>query len=245
MAVEKLNKAKKILEILENNMYQACWYEALYERVTFNGDIGSAFGESYETWGVIKSQEAFHDALVMCLSRIIHGEGENTASLYALFAILKDPAVIKLLEDEAAAAAKKMKTAFINRPDVDEETLQRWQTELTERRVVDYINNLEKNLTEVKKLFEDLKSSDSKVNVSSYRNTQLAHLAIEFKPDKHKRVQYQDAPNLLAKIVPIVATCLAVINGIWVDFDEHQDFCKDSSDKYWKYAAHLTTGRVQ
>lgn len=239
MALPKLDKAKKIAEILEMNVYQACWYAALYERVTFHDDIGKSFGESFEAWGIIKSQEAFHDGLVLCLARIIHGDGENTASLHALIKILKDPDVQKLLENEAITTAENMQVHFINRPDIDKETRMRWEKGLAESRKSDFVERLNKNLVEVDGLFEKINGDSRKQRVISYRNTKVAHLAIEHDPKKHKMAKYEDAPLLLKKIIPIVDLAIALSSGVSVDFEYHMEEAKTCADKYWRHVARI------
>lgn len=239
MAQEKLEKAKKIAEILEANVYQACWYAALFERVSFHDDVGKAMGESFEAWGVIKSQEAFHDGLVLCLSRIIHGEGDNTASLQALIKILNNPDVQKILETEAANVAENMQVHFINRPELDEGTRVRWEKGLTDRRKEDYIQRLNRNLKEAEILFNKINGDSGKVRILSYRNTKLAHLAIEHDPKKHKTAKYEDAPLLLEKVIPLVDLAVALVTGVSVDFEYHVEETKACADKYWRHVARI------
>jgi len=97
---DDLEQAREIALILEKNILQANWYSALYERVAFKEDIGNAFGISFEALGLEKCSDALLDSLIMTLMRIIHGVGENTASLQTLLESLKKSGVFGLLEKE-------------------------------------------------------------------------------------------------------------------------------------------------
>lgn len=107
---QELEKARKIIERMYSNIIRATWYSALYERVALkeDEDIGKAFGSSFEAWGLQFSSEALHDALVMALMRIVHGDEENTASLLNLIKVLKTEGVFKLLEDENDEHGRKL-----------------------------------------------------------------------------------------------------------------------------------------
>ena len=103
-----LEKARKISEKLEENVLQANWYAALYERIAFNEDIGNAFGISFEAWGLEKCSDALLDALVVVLMRIVQGRGDNTASLQSLIETLKRPGVFDLLKQEISQPEEKL-----------------------------------------------------------------------------------------------------------------------------------------
>lgn len=107
---QELEKARKIIEKMYSNIIRATWYSALYERVALSqdGDIGKAFGRSFEAWGLEFSSEALLDALVMALMRIIYGDNENTASLLNLMGILKEKDVFTLLEEENEKHGRKL-----------------------------------------------------------------------------------------------------------------------------------------
>ncbi len=238
---KELEKARRIAEILEQNVYQASWYAALYERVVFNPDIGKSFGRSYAAWGVVKCQEALHDALVSAVIRIIRGDGDNTASLSTLIKIVKKPEIIKLLEDESLQAAERVDTKFMFPQDLHEETIKSLRADHKERRKKGAVENLHKHIRALDEMARKIQSDHQHANVNSYRNTTVSHQAIEIDPKKHKQAKYGDAPDLLKKLYPVVDLCVALVTGVSTDFEYHAEEAQRCAGDFWERAAHIKT----
>ena len=237
-ARKNLEKAREIIKHLEDNTYQAIMYGAFFERVTFEGDIGEAFGESRETWGVVKSQEAFFDALVLCLSRMIKGKGENTASLFNLVKLLEDNEVVTLLEEEAEESARKRGLAFVC-DKADAETRKRWEEQHREEQIRRNRERVSKNIKELQELVNKLSGSHITRSVFSYRNTKTGHIAIKLDPKKHVNTKYGDVTELLQEVVPIVDLASAIVTGVSIEFLGYFEEAKYAADKFWRHAAHL------
>ncbi len=117
--------------------------------------------------------------------------------------------------------------------------------ELLEQENLEHDCKLPCDLRQLEENVNAIKGDHRLTKINTFRNTGVGHQAIVLDPQKHKLPKYEEPPELLKKIRPVVELCWILLKDPSSDFkgrasvDVEFSSAQKCANEFWEYAAHL------
>ena len=230
-----LEKATKILEIIDINLRHALKLKEYFSRAAYQDDVRAHFDNSKAAPGYSQVLDSIYFELIMTIVRMYDDlsddkHGKNTASLPRLVQILSQADVLADLQARSIEGQTPRGKL--------EKQLQRQDKDFLERLRKKAIESAQADLTTLSRLlkdFEKIKGCHQLARLRSVRHQLFAHTAIVRNPNNPAR--YGDAEALLEKTKALVSGLNSVVKRLHCSYTDHIDIWQDHADHFWKRAS--------
>jgi len=230
---DKVDKAIKILELIDGNVRHALKLQAYFCRAAYNDDIKVRFDQSKAAPGYNQIVDSLYFELIMTLVRLYDDlpdakHSENTASLPELMKLLSQTQVVAELQ--ARSEQRKTPKGQL------EKELQTRDSSFLEKLNRDATLSAQVETSEIFSLvseFEKLKGSHLLARLRFIRNELFAHTAIE--QNRNNPARYGDAETLLEKTLQFVSRLNSAVRNLHCTYQEHIQTWQEHADFFWQW----------
>lgn len=229
---EKVDKAIKILELIDGNVRHALRLQAYFCFGAYNNDIKERFDQSKAAPGYNQILDCLYFELIMTLVRLYDDlpdakHSENTASLPELMGLLSQTEVVAELQTRSEQ--RKTPNGQL------EKELQTKDSDFLKKLKRDATLSAQADTSELFSLlgeFDKLKGSHLLARLRSIRNELFAHTAIE--RNQNNPARYGDAEALLERTVQFVSRLNSAIRSLHCTYQVHIQTWQEHADFFWR-----------
>jgi len=230
---EKVDKAVKILELIDGNVRHALKLQAYFCRAAYNDDVRARFEQSKAASGYNQIVDSLYFELIMTLVRLYDDlpdskNSENTASLPELMELLSQTGVVAELQTRSER--RKTPNGQL------EKELQTQDRGFLEKLNRDATLSAQTETSEIFSLlreFDKLKGSHLLAGLRSIRNELFAHTAIE--RNRNNPARYGNAESLLDKTLQFVSRFNSAVINLHCSYQDYIQTWQEHADFFWQY----------